>query len=138
VVRNIEYYRILFYNGVKLPKDKMWLVVLASKNYQELFENLGYVVNDEVRNKIMREVIEMFSDGFSLELWKIEHADKLNEIVRMSAYNDGVECGLESGIEQGVIQTIKSMLKKNLSIDMISDITKKSISEIEEIQKSIN
>ena len=36
----------------------------------------------------------MFSNGFSLEMCKLENAENLNEFVRMSAYNDGVEQGI--------------------------------------------
>jgi len=86
LTKNIEYYKLLFYNGIKLSKDKMWLVVLASTNYQELFTALGYVVDNKTRNKLIKDVINMFNDGFSLELWKLENQDNLNEIVRMSAY----------------------------------------------------
>ena len=135
VIKNIAYYRNLFYNKhVLLPKDKMWLVVLSSTNYQELFNTLKYVVNDTDRNKLIKDVIRMFSDGFSLEMWKQQYADKLNEIVRMSVYNDG----LEHGIELESINTVKSMLKKNYSLELISDVTGKTKEEIEEIKKSIN
>lgn len=137
LIKNIEYYKLLFYNGIKLTKDKMWLVVLASSNYQELFTTLSYVVDNKTRNKLIKDVINMFSDGFSLEMWKLENQDNLNEIVRMSAYNDGIEHGIEQGIEKNTIATIKSMLDKNIPLRTISEITNKSIKEIKNIKNTI-
>ena len=42
----------------------MWLVVLTSKSYEELYDTLGYVVNDEERNKIIKDVVEMLVMDF--------------------------------------------------------------------------
>ena len=164
ILKNIEYYRRLFYNeGVKLPKDKMWLVALTSRNYQELYNTLGYVVNDKIRNKILKDMIEMFSDGFLLCEWEKEKLDALVALERednikeratkkgfKKGYKDGIKKGIEDGIEQGVqqgikkgieqgieqktIETIKSMLQENCSLELISKITNKTIEEIQKFQ----
>jgi len=158
IVKNIEYYRNLFYNeSVKLPKDKMWLVVLTSKTYQELYNTLGYVVNDKERNKILKDVIEMFSDGFLLCEWEkekldaivaLEREDDIKERATRKGFNkgykdgikkgieDGIEQGIEQGIESNIIKTIKAMLNKNFDLKIISEITGKSIEEIKQIQKN--
>ena len=71
LVFNIEYYRNLFYNyDVKLKKYQMWLVVFSSRNFKELYNTLNYVVNDSIRDKLIRDVIDMFSDGFRLCNWE--------------------------------------------------------------------
>ena len=79
LVFNIEYYRNLFYNGVELEKDKMWLVVFSSRNFKELYNTLNYVVRPNVRDKLIKDVIDMFSDGFRLCDWEKE---KMIELVR--------------------------------------------------------
>ena len=48
----------------------MWLVVLSSRNFKELFNTLGYVVNKYEKNKLIKDVINMFSDGFRLCDWE--------------------------------------------------------------------
>lgn len=64
----------------------------------------------------------------------------LNEFVRMSAYNDGIEREIEQGIEQGVenniVNTVISMLKEKCSIELISRVTGKTKKEINYIKKN--
>ena len=154
LVYNVEYYRNLFYNkNRKLKKFELWLVVFSSKNFQELFTTLNYVVNNKTRDRIIREVFEMFSDGFRLDDWKREYAEELNTIVRneaiklaqeeasrkarRQALREGKAEGRSEGKLETLINTIKSMLKENCSFDLISRVTGKSIEEIKEIQKSM-
>ena len=139
LVFNIEYYRNLFYNyDVKLKKYQMWLVVFSSRNFKELYNTLNYVVKDSVRDKLIRDVIDMFSDGFRLCDWEKE---KLVELVRQTeldyAREDAKLEGRKEGIQETIINTIKSMLSKNFSFKVISEITGKSIEEIKEIQNSM-
>ena len=60
---------------------------------------------------------------------------------RNTIYSDGIKKGIEQGIEQGInqnkIEMIKSMLKKELDIKLISEITNKSIEEINHIKESM-
>jgi len=151
VVKNIEYYRKLFYNkGVNLPKDKMWLVVLTSKSYQELYNTLGYVVNDKDRNKILKDVIEMFSDGFLLCEWekekfdaiiKKEREDDLRERATRIGLKQGIKQGVKEGIEQGkenaIHQMVINMLKKEVDIKLISEVTELNEEEIMKIKNSL-
>ena len=46
---------------------------------------------------------------------------------------DALERGIEQGIEQATINTVISMLQNNVSIELISKITNKSIEEIKDI-----
>ena len=113
----------------------MWLVALASRNYQELYNTLGYVVNDKIRNKILKDVIEMFSDGFLLCEWEKEKLDALvalerEDNIKERATRIGLKQGIKQGIERDTIKIIKAMLQENCSFDFISKITGKSIEEI--------
>lgn len=128
LVYNIEYYRNLFYNmTVILNKGKMWLVVLSSKKFKELFTTLDYVVDE--KNKLIRDVVNMFSDGFRLDDWKKEYSEALNQLVTIAT--------VEEAVEEKEINTIKAMLNKNFSLKTISEITGKSIKEIKNISKTI-
>jgi len=116
----------------------MWLVVFSSRNFKELYNTLNYVVKDSIRDKLIRDVIDMFSDGFRLCDWEKE---KLVELVRQTeldyAREDAKLEGRKEGIQETIINTIKSMLSKNFSFKVISEITGKSIEEIKEIQNSM-
>ena len=149
-VFNIEYYRRIFYNGVRsLKKFELWLVVFSSKNFQELYNTLNYVTDEETRDHLIREVYNMFSDGFRLDDWKKEHADVLNEMVRHDMLENAREEGIQEGIQEGeelgrakglqeaIISTIKSMLKEKCSVNLISKVTGKTLHEIKEIQQSM-
>ena len=64
-IKYLEFYRNLYYNkGEKLTESEMWLVMLTSKNYKELYETLGYILNNEDRNKFIRKVIELSNDEY--------------------------------------------------------------------------
>ena len=142
VLKNIEYYRNLFYTSdVKLQKDELCHVVISSRNFKELFDTLDYVVTSKTKNKLIKEAIDMFSDGFTLEQWKKDNAEALNAIARYDAEVYYREEGLKQGIKEGKIaaitETIKSMLNKNFSLEVISDITGKTEEEIKEIKNSM-
>lgn len=128
IIKYIEYYRNLFYNkDMKLQKDKMWLVVLASRNYQELYKSLSYVVKPKVRDKVISEVIKMGNDDtFILHEWEREKFDRFER-----------EMDIEEGIEIGIMNTIQTMLKEKCSFNFISKITGKSIEEIKKIKDTL-
>ena len=142
VLKNIEYYRNLFYNeGVKLPIDKMCLVVISSRNFNELFDTLDYVVTKKEKNKLIKEVHDMFSDGFTLEQWKRDNAEALNAIAAHDAQiyyrEEGLREGRAEGIKENVTKTIKNMLNKKCSLDFISEVTGSNKDEILEIKKTM-
>ena len=56
---------------------------------------------------------------------------------RNTIYSDGIKKGIEQGINQNTIEIIKSMLKKELDINLISEITNRSIEEINKIKESL-
>ena len=56
---------------------------------------------------------------------------------RNTIYSDGIKKWIEQGINQNTIEIIKSMLKKELDINLISEITNRSIEEINKIKESL-
>ena len=155
IVYNIEYYRNLFYTkNIKLKKYEMWLVVFTSRNFKELYNTLNYVVNKKNKNKLIKDVVDMFNDGFSIHNWEREKMIELvkateRDYIRDEAIQFGIEQGMERGIEQGrdegryegiqetTLNTVINMLNKNFSHEIISEITNKSIKEIKDIEKTL-
>lgn len=82
LIKFLEYYRNLFYNKhKKLNNSEMWLVMLTSKNFQELYDTLGYILDDEKRDEYIRKVIRMCNDKFIISEWYMK---RLNEVVEGS------------------------------------------------------
>ena len=52
-------------------------------------------------------------------------------------FDEGVEQGIEQGVEQGEIkkqnEMIKNMLNKNISLELISEVSNKPVKEIKEM-----
>jgi len=155
LIKYLAYYRDLYYNkGEKLDKSSLWLVLLASKNYQELYNVAGELFNEKIKDKFIRKVINMVKDGHVFADWELE---KLNDLVEYTKNNrimkecleEGLEKGIEQGIEQGIKQGIKqgtrettneyikNMLKENLSIEIISKVTNKTKEEILKIKNNL-
>ena len=169
VSKYIDYYRHLYYNeGVKLNEGEMWLVVLTSKNFMELYETLGYVVTDEERDKFIRRVKDMCTEYFQLHLWEREKCDQLVEaekrryekmekeemellkaeveqlmLKKQQIIEQGIEQGVEKGIEQGKVEGLREKemeIIKNMVNDGFDDETISRISNlsIEEIMEKKN
>ena len=56
-------------------------------------------------------------------------------------YGQGVEQGIEQGVEQGEIkkqnEMIKNMLNKNISLELISEVSNKPVKEIKEMATAL-
>lgn len=147
LVKFLEYYRYLYYNKhEKLNNSEMWLVMLTSRNFQELYHTLGYILDDEKRDKYIREVIRMCSDKFVISEWymkkldevveetKIYNAKKELEEGKIESRRQGLEEGIQEGIKEGkkevTIEYIKNMIDKKMDINLISEITNLSKEEI--------
>ena len=56
-LKNIEYYRNLYYTkGEKLNRAGMWLVVLSSENYEELYRTVSQILDKKDTDIFMDEV----------------------------------------------------------------------------------
>lgn len=86
-------------------------------------------------DKNLMSTVEMVRDFVSdPEVRSLFDRDKLKE---ESAELRGKEVGIKEGIiegkELGIIETAKNMLKKNCNINLISEVTNLSISEIKKL-----
>ena len=165
VLKYLEFYRNLYYtNFEKLTESEIWLAALTAKSFNELYEILSHILEDNFRNKLVSEAIRMSSWNFSLHEWNKEKMDELvkDETERImreereeaikkgreeglekgiqegieQGIQEGIEQGLERGIEQNSIEIIKNMLEKKLAKQLISEITGKTIEEIERIERN--
>lgn len=104
LVKYLEYYRDLYYNKrEKLEKFDLWLVLLTSRTFQELYNISLELFDKELHYEFMRAVINMERNRKFFEEWEIKY---LNDYVeyksRQNAMEDGRELGLEQGLEQGI------------------------------------
>ena len=134
ILKFLEYYRNLFYNGVRLSYSEMWLVSFTARNFTELYDLTGYIMNDEKRDKYLRKVIKLSKDNFILHEWQKE---KMEALVESERRRNALREGREQGVEQTQVEFVTNMLKKNLDIELISEISKLSEEEIMKIKESL-
>lgn len=74
-------------------------------------------------------------DLFYTEEEALEWAEWERRTIETEIRKKATKEGLEQGIEQTTKKTILSMLENNLSLDIISKVTNKSIEEINKIKE---
>ena len=124
VVKSLERYRDLYYNKGNKEKDVIWLTILTSRTFTELYELSRHILSKEKVKKLMEAAISMSKDGFILHEWQKDKFDalvKYNEIE--DAKKEGIEKGKNIGTKEKTIEIAKNMLKKKMSIKDISEIT---------------
>lgn len=130
VLKYLEFYRNLYYTGVKLSKAEIWLASLTSKTFTELNEMLSKVLPNNKRERMIKEAIRMSTLDFNLHEWEKE---KMDELVRC----ESKRIDKEEGIEQNTIDIVKEMIKNNIDLETISKVTKKTKDEIKNIQNNM-
>lgn len=142
-IRYLDYYRNLYYNGdVELTEDEYWLVLLTAENYMELNEIASKFLSEEIREKLVKDVIRLSNDELIFDEYEQMMGDKLIEYEEhQSLLEEGYEGGYQDGIEEGTnqkeLEMIERMLKGKYSYEDISKITEKTIEEIKEIEKNL-
>ena len=100
---------------------------------------LSHILNKSDRERLVKEAIRMSKLEFNISEWE---AEKINELVKAEAKRidreEGYNDGIEKGIEQTKVEVIKSMLSNKLDLEIISNVTGKTILEIEKIKKELN
>ena len=151
-VKYLEYYRDMYYNdGEVLDEAGLWLVLLTSKSFLELYNILGKLFDDDKRERFIRDVIDMNDDRVIFQDWEIK---KLNELVKYTseknmkeeATREGLEKGMKLGIEQGIEQGknqllnehIEAMLNEGIDVEIISRITGKTDEDIMLIKENLD
>ena len=143
VLKNIEYYRNLYYNeDVNLSESELWLVLLSSKSFIELYNITSKIFTKDEQDKFLRSVIDMCLDDFNIHEWEKEKMDKYVELTKLSNAReegkaDGFELGKVDGKNDGIREIAKNMLNKNSDIKFISEVTNLSIEDIIKIKESL-
>ena len=105
----------------------------------------------EEKESLLKTIEDVNDDETVMQEWILEENARLKYEGQMSyareeGLKEGIEKGIEQGIEKGIeqgnmskeLELIKNMLKKGLDYQTISEVTGKTISEIEEIARSID
>ena len=152
VVKSLERYRDLYYNKGNKEKDVIWLTILTSRTFTELYELSRQILSKEKVKKLMEAAISMSKDGFILHEWQKDKFDalvKYNEIedAKKEGKSLGIEEGKSLGIEEGralgkaegtkekAIEIAKNLIKENVDINIIvksTGLTKKDINLLKE------
>jgi len=95
VIKNLAYFRDLYYNGSENCKeDVVWLAMISSKNFSELGMFLDRLAEKKEKDKFLKEAIEMSEEYFFPHFWKeeemkqiVEGRKKYNEKLREEEWN---------------------------------------------------
>jgi len=116
----------------------MWLVLLASKSFQELYQISSIILDSDMREEFMRNTITLMNNEVVLEAWQEELFAKNAEYRRQKeAREEGIKEGRIEGKIEGIEETTINMLKENIDIEVISRVTNKTKEEILEIKNKL-
>ena len=128
VVKSLERYRDLYYNKGNKEKDVIWLTILTSRTFTELYELSRQILSKEKVKKLMEAAISMSKDGFILHEWQ---KDKFDALVKYNEIEDAKKEGKSLGIEEGralgkaegtkekAIEIAKNLIKENVDINIM-------------------
>ena len=145
-IRNLDYYRDIYYNqDIEKSVSDYYLACLTAKTFKEFYEMLGHILNDNARDRLVRNVINFAMDNLFTEE-ELKALDKIVEhdleVYYEKKYKEEIDAAREKGIEQGVeenkLEIAKSMLLSNENKDKIIKYTGLSKEKIEELSKEIN
>lgn len=133
VYNNIE-------NVQNLSKVVRWGAILYTDiNNPDYGDFIEKVIGDDLltmkdKEKLINRINETKNSKRIIQEWMVEENNRLREenILRTAK-----EEGLKQGAETNKLEVIKNMLKKQFDYSTISEITGKSISEIEEIHSNL-
>ncbi len=140
VVKSLERYRDLYYNKSNKEKDVIWLTILTSRTFTELYELSRQILSKEKVKKLMEAAISMSKDGFILHEWQ---KDKFDALVKYNEIEDAKKEGKSLGIEEGknigtkekAIEIAKNLLNMKMSIKDISKATGLTEEEIKKLNE---
>ena len=142
-IRYLDYYNNLYYNSdVEMSESDYWLALLTAKSYVELNEMASKFLSDELREKIVKDVIRLSMDEIIFDEYEQMMGDALIDYEEQQMYleegrEEGREEGYISGAEDTKIEIIKTMLKNKYKYEEISKISGKKIEEIKKIEKTL-
>ena len=142
--KDLKYYRDLYYNNTEnLDKSSIWLVLLTSTSFIEMYNILGELFNNDVREQIINDIIYVMDEEEIITEWKkyklylnCKSKKEVKKIALKEGYNIGYEKGIKSGKGITSKEHIIKMLEMNLNIEDISKITNKTEEEILKIKNN--
>ncbi len=96
---------------------------LAKKYYDKLME-----LNTN------QEFVGLLSNDEEYEIYVKSEISEAREDAHKEGIKEGIDIGVEQGSKESKLEIAKAMLKKNMDINLIAEITKLSIKEIEELR----
>lgn len=159
VLKYLEYYHYLYYNLGIRTEEVVILASLISKSFKEFYLMMLNIFSKKDADDILRRMISMNINGFAVgEMWSKERydyiaAEKEKEIIERELQDslelgrkDGIAIGKEQGIsigkEQGTVETkeniVNNMLRKNMSYELISEVSDMPVNEIKRLAKSLS
>ncbi len=139
IVKSLERYRDLYYNKGNKERDVIWLTILTSRTFTELYELSKQILSKDQVKKLMEAAISMSKDGFILHEWQKDKFDalvKYNEIE--DAKKEGRAEGKAEGTKEKTIQIARNLLNMKMSIEDISKATGLTEDEIKKLSKNKN
>ncbi len=135
---DLAYIRKMCYNKpvVNLSKLEKYCLLLLSETSEFAQSIAG---DDLVMKKVSKKLAELSSDEKMIGLYDAEIEDaRIKRTQMLSAQRQGLSQGLSQGIRQGIEQNkkeiAKNMLTKDMSIDLIMEITGLTKKEIESLE----
>ena len=159
VLKYLEYYHYLYYNLGIRTEEVVILASLISKSFKEFYLMMLNIFSKKDADDILRRMISMNINGFAVgEMWSKERydyiaAEKEKEIIERELQDslelgrkDGIAIGKEQGIsigkEQGTVETkeniVNNMLRKNMSYELISEVSDMPVNEVKRLAKSLS
>ena len=155
VLKYLEYYYYLYYNLDIRTKEVVILASLISKSFKEFYLMMLNIFSKKDADDILRRMISMNINGFAVgEMWSKERydyiaAEKEKEIIERELQDslelgrkDGIAIGKEQGISIGTMETkeniVNNMLRKNMSYELISEVSDMPVNEVKRLAKSLS
>ena len=139
IVKSLERYRDLYYNKSNREKDVIWLTILTSRTFTELYELSRQILSKDKVKKLMEAAISMSKDGFILHEWQ---KDKFDALVKYNEIEDAKKEGRTEGIAEGTkektIEIARNLLNMQMSIEDISKATGLTEDEIKSLNDDKN
>lgn len=122
-------------NKNNIPNYIKWGTLIYNRDFEEIPNIVKGIMTSKERDKIMDKMAKLSrNSSYMSELEAMEWAEWETRSRETEAKKLGLAEGLTKGKEENTKEIILLMLDNNLSLDMISKVTNKSIDEIEKIK----
>ena len=131
IVKSLERYRELYYNGVK-DEEVLWFTMLTARSFSELYELASQILDEKELKRLMEASINMSKDGFVLHAWQKE---KMDALVKYNEIKEATDKGKAEGIKENTIEIAKNLLKENVDVETISKATGLTAENIQKLSE---